>query len=50
MEQNARRQAVADLNRTARNGGILKDADERARAQLTNLFQMLHYQVEFSAP
>jgi hypothetical protein len=50
MEQNARRQAVADLNRAARNGGILKDADERARAQLTNLFQMLHYQVEFSAP
>jgi hypothetical protein len=50
MEQNARRQAVADLNRAARNGGILKDADERARAQLTNLFQMLHYQVEFRAP
>jgi hypothetical protein len=31
LEQNARKQAVEDINRAARNGGILKDADERAR-------------------
>ncbi len=48
LEQNARRQAVADINRAARTGGILKDADERARAQLTNLFRQLGFEeVEF---
>jgi hypothetical protein len=48
LEQNARRQAVDDLNRAARTGGILKDADERARVQLIHLFQMLGYhEVEF---
>ena len=48
LEQNARRQAVADINRAARNGGILRDADERARAQLTNLFHQLGFEeVEF---
>ncbi|MDB6125508.1 MAG: hypothetical protein JWQ71_4501, partial [Pedosphaera sp.] len=48
LEQNARRQAVDDLNRAARNSGILKDADERARLQLINLFRVLGYsEVEF---
>jgi Protein of unknown function (DUF4230) len=51
LEQNARRQAVSDINRAAREGGILKDADERARAQLTNLFRVLGYQeVKFLSP
>jgi hypothetical protein len=48
LEQNARRQAVEDLNRGARTSGILKDADERARAQLTTFFHQMGYeQVEF---
>jgi hypothetical protein len=44
LEQNARRQAVEDINRAARNSGILKDADERARTQLTNFFRLLGYE------
>ncbi len=48
LEQNARRQAVMDINLAARENGILKDADERARAQLTQFFHMLGYdEVEF---
>jgi Protein of unknown function (DUF4230) len=48
LEQNARRQAVEDINRAARNGGILKDANERARTQLTLLFRQLGFEeVEF---
>ncbi|MEO5801944.1 MAG: DUF4230 domain-containing protein [Verrucomicrobiota bacterium] len=48
LEQNARRQAVDDLKRAARANGILKEADERARAQLKNLFQQLGFsEVEF---
>jgi|SRR6516225_10808917 hypothetical protein len=48
LEQTVRQNAVDDIRRGARNGGILKDADERARAQLTNLFQQLGFQeVEF---
>ncbi len=38
LEQNARIQAVGDIQRAARNGGILKDAELRAKAQLTSLF------------
>jgi hypothetical protein len=50
LEQNARRQAVDSLRRAARYGGIQKDADERARQQLTHLFQVLGYsKVEFEA-
>ncbi len=50
LEQNARQQAVADIRRAARTAGILKDADERARAQLKALFlQMGFDQVEFLA-
>jgi hypothetical protein len=48
LEQNVRQNAVDDIRRGARNGGILKDADERARAQLKNLFLQLGFQeVEF---
>ena len=38
LEQTARQNAVDDIRRSARNSGILKDADERARSQLKNLF------------
>jgi hypothetical protein len=48
LEQNARQTAVADIRRAARTAGILKDADERARAQLKSLFlQMGFEQIEF---
>lgn len=48
MEQNARRQAVDDLRRAARNNGILKEADDRARSQVMNLFHQLGFEnVEF---
>ncbi len=48
LEQTARQNAVDDIRRAARTGGILKDADERARAQLTGLFAGLGYEVEFT--
>jgi hypothetical protein len=48
LEQTARQNAIDDIHRAARNGGILKDADDRARAQLTSLFQRLGFEaVEF---
>jgi hypothetical protein len=48
MEQNARQQAVLDINLAAREAGILKDADERARSQLSNLFHLMGFEdVEF---
>lgn len=48
LEQNARRQAVDDLKRAARNNGILKEAEERARSQISNLFHQLGFtEVEF---
>ena len=48
LEQAARQNAVADIRRAARTAGILKDADERAQAQLKSLFlQMGFEQVEF---
>jgi len=51
LEQNARRQAVMDINRAAREAGILRDADERAKQELTNLFHQMGYeQVEFRGP
>jgi Protein of unknown function (DUF4230) len=51
LEQNAREQAVLDINRAAREGGILMDADERARTQLTNLFHQLGFEeVQFRSP
>jgi hypothetical protein len=49
LEQNARQQAVEDIQRAARNGGILKDAETRARAQLSAQFKLLGFEsVEFS--
>jgi hypothetical protein len=47
LEQNARQSAVEDIQRAARTSGILKDADDRARAQLSLLFQQLGFEVEF---
>jgi hypothetical protein len=38
LEQNARQQAIGAILKGAREIGILKDADERARLQLENLF------------
>jgi hypothetical protein len=50
LEQTARQNAITDINRAARNGGILKDAEERARVQLTVLFlQMGFEKVEFKS-
>jgi hypothetical protein len=51
MEQNARRQAVMDINLAAREAGILKDADERAKLQMTALFRQMGFEdVEFRGP
>jgi hypothetical protein len=51
LEQNARRQAVMDINRAAREAGILKDADERAKQELTSLFHQMGYEeIEFRGP
>jgi hypothetical protein len=50
LEQTARLIAVDDVRRGARNAGILKDADERARAQVEKLFQQMGLEVEFLAP
>ena len=47
LEQNARQTAVNDIRRAAKSSGILKDADERARAQLRLLFEELGFEVEF---
>lgn len=50
LEQTARKIAVDDIRRGARSAGILKDADERARAQLEKLFQQMGLEVELVAP
>jgi hypothetical protein len=51
LEQSVRAAAVDDLRRAARAQGILKDADERAKEQLKNLFQQLGFtDVEFLPP
>ncbi len=48
LEQNAREVAVAELREAAGDNGILKDASERARTELTALFQQLGFsKVEF---
>ena len=46
LEQTARKIAVDDIRRAARTAGILKDADERARAQLEKMFQQMGLEVE----
>jgi hypothetical protein len=50
LEQTARLNAVEDIRRAARNGGILKDADDRAHAELKYFFQQLGFEVEFKSP
>jgi hypothetical protein len=44
MEQAARQNAVDDIRRSARTAGILKDADERAQAQVKNLFRQMGFE------
>jgi hypothetical protein len=44
LEQTVRQNAVDDLRRAARVGGILKDAQERAQSQLANLFLGLGFE------
>lgn len=54
LEQNVRRTAVEDMRLAAGRGGILRDADERARTQLAGFFRLMGFEkVEFqlrSAP
>jgi len=47
LEQTARRQAVADLQLSARYNGIYEDAADRARLQLSNFFHQLGFEVTF---
>ena len=44
LEQTARQTAVDDIRRAARRSGILKDAEDRARDQLTGLFRQLGFE------
>jgi len=48
LESTARQNALDDIRRAARNSGILKDADERAHAQLTSLFRQMGFEAEIS--
>jgi hypothetical protein len=49
LEQTTRQNALDDIRRAARDEGILKEADERARAQVTSLLTQLGFEsVEFS--
>jgi len=48
LEQTARQNAVDNIRRSARAGGIVKEADKRARLQLEVLFRQMGFQeVEF---
>lgn len=47
LEAEARRQAVDELRRAARQGGIYQDAQVQAQQQLTNLFGRLNLEVRF---
>ncbi|MGC8744387.1 MAG: DUF4230 domain-containing protein [Verrucomicrobiia bacterium] len=47
LEQNARLQAIDDLRRAARYGGILTDAERQAKTQLKLLFSNLGFSVQF---
>ncbi len=50
LEQTARQNAVDDIRRSARYGGILKEADKRARLQLENLLRQMGFQeIEFKS-
>jgi hypothetical protein len=49
LEQNVRRTAVNDMRQAASRGGILRDANERARTQLASFFQLMGFEkVEFN--
>jgi len=51
LEQDARAEAQEAIQRAARGAGIIKDADERARLQLTALFHQMGFEeVEFVSP
>lgn len=51
LEQITRQNAIDDIRRAARSSGILKDAEERAREQLTRLFEQLGFEeVEIVGP
>jgi hypothetical protein len=51
LEQEARRIAVDDLRRAARQGGILVEAESRAREQLAGFLKQVGFdQVEFQQP
>jgi uncharacterized membrane protein len=43
LEQNARKEAIQKLTRSAYDTGIIKDAEERAKTQLGNLFTQLGF-------
>ncbi len=48
LEQNIRKTAVEDMRASAARGGILRDADERARTQLAGFFKLMGFdRVEF---
>src|SRR5215469_13722166 len=48
LEQNVRRSAVEDMRLSAGRGGILQDADQRARTQLASFFTLMGFErVEF---
>ncbi len=44
LEQSARRQAIDDLRRAAKQGGILRDAEDRARLQMRGLLNGLGFE------
>ena len=44
LEQTARQHAVDDIGRSARNAGILKEADDRARDQLRTLLMQFGFE------
>jgi hypothetical protein len=51
LEQNVRRNAVDDMRQSASRGGILRDANERARTQLAGFFRVMGFErVEFNLP
>jgi hypothetical protein len=51
LEQNVRRTAVDDMRQSASRGGILRDANERARTQLASFFRLMGFErVEFNLP
>ena len=51
LEQNIRHIAVDDMRQSAARGGILRDANDRARAQLGSFFQALGFErVEINIP